>query len=58
LLGAKNAPAIVLMAARSKHDESEGSMKLTVRPLTTDLWPALEDLFGENGAVGGCWCMY
>jgi hypothetical protein len=33
-------------------------MKLTVRPLTPDLWPALEDLFGENGAVGGCWCMY
>ena len=33
-------------------------MNLTVRPLTPDLWPALEDLFGENGAVGGCWCMY
>ena len=33
-------------------------MKLTVRPLTPDLWPVLEDLFGENGAVGGCWCMY
>jgi GNAT superfamily N-acetyltransferase len=33
-------------------------MKLTIRPLTPDLWPALEDLFGENGAVGSCWCMY
>jgi hypothetical protein len=33
-------------------------MKLTIRPLTPDLWPALEDLFGENGAAGGCWCMY
>jgi len=33
-------------------------MKLTIRPLTPDLWPALEDLFGERGAVGGCWCMY
>jgi GNAT superfamily N-acetyltransferase len=33
-------------------------MKLTIRPLTPDLWPALEDLFGESGAVGGCWCMY
>lgn len=32
--------------------------KLTVRPLTSDLWPALEDLFGPNGACGGCWCMY
>src|ERR1700730_3968605 len=34
-----------------------GGMKLTIRPLTPDLWPAVEDLFGENGAVGGCWCM-
>ena len=32
-------------------------MKLATRPLTPDLWPAFEDLFGENGAVGG-WCMY
>ena len=33
-------------------------MKLTIRPLTPELWPALEDLFGENGACNGCWCMY
>ena len=33
-------------------------MKLTIRPLTPELWPALEDLFGKNGACGGCWCMY
>jgi GNAT superfamily N-acetyltransferase len=33
-------------------------MKLLIRPLTPDLWPALEDLFGENGACLGCWCMY
>jgi GNAT superfamily N-acetyltransferase len=33
-------------------------LKLVIRPLTPDLWPALEDLFGESGAVGGCWCMY
>lgn len=32
--------------------------QLTIRPLTPDLWPALEDLFGPNGAVSGCWCMY
>ena len=31
---------------------------LTVRPLTPDLWPALEDLFGARGACNGCWCMY
>ena len=33
-------------------------MKLTIRPLTPSLWPALEDLFGKGGASNGCWCMY
>jgi len=33
-------------------------MKLTIRPLTPDQWPALEDLFGKDGACNGCWCMY
>jgi|SRR5262245_15805543 len=33
-------------------------MRLTVRPLTPDRWPALEDLFGPRGACSGCWCMY
>ena len=33
-------------------------MNLTIRPLTPDLWPALEDLFGRNGGCNGCWCMY
>jgi GNAT superfamily N-acetyltransferase len=31
---------------------------LTVRPLTPDLWPAFEELFGTQGACNGCWCMY
>ncbi|MCI0546564.1 MAG: GNAT family N-acetyltransferase [Candidatus Rokubacteria bacterium] len=33
-------------------------MQLTIRPLSPDLWPALEDLFGKHGASNGCWCMY
>ena len=33
-------------------------MNLTVRPLTPDLWPQLEELFGRVGACNGCWCMY
>jgi GNAT superfamily N-acetyltransferase len=33
-------------------------LKLTIHPVTPALWPALEDLFGEKGACGGCWCMY
>lgn len=39
-------------------DDDRERMKLDIRPLTYDLWPALEDLFGENGARSGCWCMY
>ena len=33
-------------------------MTLKIRPLTPDLWPELEDLFGKKGACNGCWCMY
>ena len=33
-------------------------MDIKVRPLTFDLWPALEGLFGNKGACNGCWCMY
>src|SRR5690242_19221038 len=33
-------------------------VKLTVRPVAPELWPALEDLFGPRGACNGCWCMY
>ena len=33
-------------------------MALAIRPVTPDLWPALEDLFGKAGASNGCWCMY
>jgi GNAT superfamily N-acetyltransferase len=32
--------------------------KLDLRELNADLWPALEKLFGPNGACGGCWCMF
>jgi len=31
---------------------------LTIRPLTGEQWPALENLFGKAGASNGCWCMY
>ena len=33
-------------------------MSFVIKPLTPDLWPALQDLFGARGACGGCWCMY
>jgi len=31
---------------------------LKVRPLTPSRWKDLEELFGERGACGGCWCMW
>lgn len=32
--------------------------KLTFHPLTPARWPDLVQLFGPEGAVGGCWCMW
>ncbi len=32
-------------------------MKLTIRPLTPDLWPALENLFADSAVCSRCWCM-
>ena len=31
---------------------------LTIRRVTPADWPLVEKLFGDNGACGGCWCMY
>lgn len=31
--------------------------QLITRELSPDMWPMLEQLFGTNGACGGCWCM-
>jgi hypothetical protein len=47
-----------LIEAAGGHMMESSLMKLTVRPLTPELWPALEDLFGAHGACNGCWCMY
>ena len=33
-------------------------MTVTVVPLTPDLWPAFEGLFGKQGACYGCWCTH
>jgi GNAT superfamily N-acetyltransferase len=34
------------------------ALDLKFYPLTPDRWKGLEDLFGERGACGGCWCMW
>lgn len=33
-------------------------MRLEIRPLTPERWGDLVTLFGERGAVAGCWCMW
>ncbi|MCC7118243.1 MAG: GNAT family N-acetyltransferase [Anaerolineales bacterium] len=33
-------------------------LDLSFHPLTPKLWRDFELLFGEQGACGGCWCMY
>jgi GNAT superfamily N-acetyltransferase len=33
-------------------------MKLKIVPLTPELWPAIEDLFGDSANTQRCWCMY
>ena len=32
--------------------------EIEIRPVTPDRWTDLEELFGERGACGGCWCMW
>lgn len=36
---------------------SETGPDLECRPLTKARWRDFEELFGRNGACGGCWCM-
>jgi len=33
-------------------------MNLQFHPASPDRWAEVEELFGERGACGGCWCMY
>ncbi|RUM99439.1 GNAT family N-acetyltransferase [Pseudaminobacter arsenicus] len=33
-------------------------MTSKIVPLTADLWPKFEDLFGKQGACYGCWCTH
>jgi GNAT superfamily N-acetyltransferase len=40
------------MAQKTKKTE------LTFQPVTPARWSAVEELFGERGACGGCWCMF
>jgi GNAT superfamily N-acetyltransferase len=37
---------------------SVDSPRLSFHPATGSRWDDIEELFGERGACGGCWCMY
>lgn len=45
-------PTGILGADMSKN------LSLSFKPIKRNLWPDLEELFGPNGACGGCWCMF
>lgn len=35
-----------------------GTAAMNFKPLVAERWRDLEELFGERGACGGCWCMW
>jgi len=39
-------------------DGKEKDSPLRCHPLTPNRWEEFEQLFGESGAYGGCWCMW
>jgi GNAT superfamily N-acetyltransferase len=46
------------MPSRRKSSPVLSKEEITVRELTKQDWPIVEELFGEKGACGGCWCMW
>jgi GNAT superfamily N-acetyltransferase len=44
--------------SRERGNMSSSSSELwSIRPLRVNDWSLIEELFGDNGACGGCWCM-
>ena len=37
---------------------AERASRIDTRALRADDWPVIEELFGQKGACGGCWCMW
>ena len=38
--------------------KDNSSLVSEFQPLTEDRWSDFEELFGDHGAYGGCWCMW
>lgn len=34
------------------------TLPISIKPIKRNLWTDFEELFGLNGACGGCWCMH
>jgi GNAT superfamily N-acetyltransferase len=49
--------SVTKKAGKGKSEKTVG-LKLSFHPLTLNRWRDLEELFGERGACGGCWCMW
>jgi GNAT superfamily N-acetyltransferase len=43
---------------RAARKGASDSLAIHVRPLEPTDWPIIVQLFGDNGACGGCWCMW
>ena len=46
------------MRSRNGMKSQTQRSSLEFHPLTADRWAHFEELFGERGACGGCWCMW
>lgn len=46
-----------LFKSMNEHKEKLPFEELNFEPLTKDNWKQFEQLFGEKGACGNCWCM-
>jgi GNAT superfamily N-acetyltransferase len=42
----------------SRKSKLLSAIPITCHPVTASRWKDLEELFGERGACGGCWCMF
>jgi GNAT superfamily N-acetyltransferase len=42
----------------SKPGKPVKTVALSLKPIHKADWPAVETLFGPNGAAGGCWCQW
>jgi GNAT superfamily N-acetyltransferase len=40
------------------NQDNSSSLPIKFHPLTPDRWADFEQLFGERGACGGCWCLW